>query len=421
MIRQIKKSSSLDAVTRRKALTTGGLAAAASAMAGAGTLLRVGRALADETELKIGWIKPLTGPLASSFEPLYIPGDIAFAEINNGGGILGRKLVKVEADDEGSPAKGTVMTRKLIEQGVKFILGPVGSSQAISSLEVSTPAKIIQAAYATADDVGQGKHYPYHYQFNFSSAAQVQCHVQYLVALGVKKAGILVEDSAAGSSSRDAMRKLMPANGIEIVSEQVFGIKTADMTPFLRKLRADGVQAIDSHISNNGDVTQYLIGLSRLHWQPISVGHTGLLFGGTPGAIPTDARYKDVYAATYRALTYTDTDKPPPRVEAFARQIISSNVPDALLGPAATSPFYDFLIALKAAAEKAKSLDTEAVKVALDSGAPIEGLFGPMTFSAERHSAYGSDVVAMAVVNSTDEPLSKETKGLFRRRGLAVS
>ena len=120
--------------------------------------------------------------------------------------------------------------------------------------------------------------------------------------------------------------------------------------------------------------------------------------GVTPGAIPNDARYKDVYAATYRALTYTDTDKPPPRVEAFARQIISSNVPDALLGPAATSPFYDFLIALQAAAEKAKSLDTEAVKAALDSGAPIDGLFGPMTFSAERHSAYGSEVVAMAAV-----------------------
>jgi branched-chain amino acid transport system substrate-binding protein len=408
-------------VTRRRLLAAGAGIGLAVPLGAGGMLLHPGRAAAQAADLKIGWIKPMTGPLASSFDPLYIDAEMALAEINAAGGILGRKLVKVEVDDEGSPAKGTAMTRNLIEQGVKFVVGPTGSSQAISSLEVSTPAKIIQAAYATADDVGNGDRYPYHYQFNFSSAAQVKRHVQYLVALGVKKVGILVEDSAAGSSSHDAMRKEIPAAECEIVSEQVFSIKTPDMTPFLRKLRSDGAEAIDSHISNNGDVTQYLIGLSRLKWQPISVGHTGLLFGGTPGAVPADARYKDVYAATFRALTYSDTEMPPKRVQDFASQIMSRNVPDALLAPAATSPFYDFLMALKVAADRQKSLEADAIKAAFDSGTPIAGLFGPVSFTASRHAAYGPDVIAMAVVNSMDDPIAKESRGLFRRRGTAVT
>ena len=50
---------------------------------------------------------------------------------------------------------------------------------------------------------------------------------------------------------------------------QTFPLRTSGMTPFLRKLRAKGADAIDCHISNNGDITQFPVGLSRLRWQPM--------------------------------------------------------------------------------------------------------------------------------------------------------
>ena len=212
------------------------------------------------------------------------------------------------------------------------------------------------------------------------------------------------------------MHRELKARGIQVVSEQIFPIKVADMTPYLRKLRSDGAQAIDAHVSNNVDVTQLLVGLSRVAWKPVVVGHTGLLFAGTPGAIPDSARYDEVYAATFRALTYSDKEQPPERVKAFCRKILANDVPETLLGPAATTPFYDFLYALKHAVEKAKSWDTEKIKAALDTSAGIDGLFGKMNFTPTRHSAYDSSVIAMAVTNSMHEPLSKEFRGLFRRR-----
>jgi len=136
----------------------------------------------------------------------------------------------------------------------------------------------------------------------------------------VKKVGLLVEDSAAGVSTHDAMRRELPAAGLQIVSDQTFPIRVPDMTPFLRKMRSDGAEAINCHVSNNLDITQLLVGLSRMNWKPVIAGHTGLLFAGTPGAIPDTARYNDVYAATFRALTYTDTEQPPERVKAFSRR-----------------------------------------------------------------------------------------------------
>ena len=382
-----------------------------------GILTRAGSvAQAADSDLRVGWVRPLTGPLASSFEPLYFAGDLAINEINAAGGILGRKLVKVEVDDEGSPAKQPIVMRQLLDQGVKFIVGPTGSSQAVSALEVTTPQKAIQCCIANADELGDGKRFPYHFQFNFRNAYQAKQHAIYLKKAGVKKAGILVEDSAAGASSRDAMQAQLTANGIQIVDVETFPLRTPDMSPFLRKLRSEGAEAIDCHVSNNGDITQFLVGLSRLNWKPVVVGHYGLLFAGAPGAVPDSARYKDVYTTMFRELTYTDSEKPPQNVQDFARKIMKATFAEAVFGQAITSPLYDFLYALKATAEKAKSLETDDIKKVFDSGFSVDGLFGPMSFTSENHTAYSPDLLTMAEVNSTEDAYSKEFKGLFRRR-----
>lgn len=404
---------------RRQVLAAGGrFAAAGVAQSGlAGMLLHSSEsAWAQAGELPIGVIKPLTGPLASSFVPLYMAADIAIDEINAAGGILGRKLVKVEIDDEGSPAKEPAAMRNLVERGIRIVMGPTGSSQAIASLEVATPAKVIQGCYATAEELGDGKRFPYHYQFNFHAAAQAKRYLDGFGALGIKQLGMLSEDSAAGESAKVAVNKDAPGRGFELVSQQVFPIKTTDMSPFLRKLRSDGAKGLIAFVSNNNDITQFLVGLSRLGWKPPIIGHTGLLFLGMPGAVPDNVRYNEIFACTFRSLTYTATESIPPRVQAFCDKVMKANVPEAMLGPAATSPYYDFLWAVKTAAERAKSVDPDALKKALDSHEG-EGLFGKTRLTATRHSAYDADVISLAVVNSTDEPMAKNSRGLYRRRG----
>lgn len=98
----------------------------------------------------------------------------------------------------------------------------------------------------------------------------------------------------------------------------------------------------------------------------------------------------------------------PGQVQAVARPFRFSD--------ARTAPFYDFLHLVKAAAEKAGSTDSDAIKAELD-GFDGEGFFGPIRFTPEVHQGYGPSALAMAVVNSTNEPISQESKGLYRRRG----
>ncbi|HSV78127.1 MAG TPA: ABC transporter substrate-binding protein [Ramlibacter sp.] len=388
--------------------------AAAAASAGIGWL----PARAADNEFRIGWIKPLTGQLASTFEGYYYAADIALEEINAAGGIMGRKLVKVELDDQASPAIEPLVMRKLADDGIQFVLGPVGSSQALAAFHVGQPKKMIQATYASADEVGDGTKYPYHYGFSSPGMAQVKRHAEYLAALKLAKIGVLTEDSAAGASIRDSIKQELAARKMEIVSDQVFPLRTNDMLPYLRKLRADGAVALDTHVSNLNDMTQLRIALKRLNWNPPIVGGAGLMLTGT---VPDGAMYKDIYAATYRSLTYTDKEQPPARVIEFAKKLLRKDISASVIGAAITSPFYDYLYALKKAVETTKSTDPDAIKRYLDSGVDLNGLFGRLTFSPSRHFGYEADAMAMAVVASEDEPLAKEYKGIFRRRAPAVA
>lgn len=109
-----------------------------------------GAALAAEDAFKIGWVRPTTGRLASSYAPLYIGGLIAIDEINAMGGVMGRKIARQEEDDEASPAHEPAVIKKLQESGIGCICGPTGSSQSLAALAITTPAKTITTMYAFA-------------------------------------------------------------------------------------------------------------------------------------------------------------------------------------------------------------------------------------------------------------------------------
>ena len=92
-------SSSDSGVSRRSVLAAGPALFGGSLLAGAHSVF----AQKGDT-IKIGSARAMTGLVASSFAPLYVSVKIAVEEINAAGGILGRPIEIIEADDESSPA-----------------------------------------------------------------------------------------------------------------------------------------------------------------------------------------------------------------------------------------------------------------------------------------------------------------------------
>ena len=152
--------------------------------------------------IKIGSARAMTGLVASSFAPLYVSVKIATEEINAAGGILGRPIEIIEADDESSPAKEPAVMRKLMDSGAQAMLGPVGTSHVLAAVTTTTASKMIHAGGAWAEEVADGVRFPYHYQFTFNTGHQGEAVARHIVEkLKLKKIGMLQENSGFGESA----------------------------------------------------------------------------------------------------------------------------------------------------------------------------------------------------------------------------
>jgi len=376
----------------------------------AGVTLRRAR---GEEVVRVGWIRPTTGRLASSFAPLYIGGLIAVDEINAGGGIMGRRIERVEQDDEASPAREPAIMRKLQDDGINIICGPTGSSQSLSALAVGRTQNIVQAVYANAAEVGDGEKYPTNFQFCFNTVQEANTVVHYLIdKLGVKKVGILQENTAFGEQATTATKAVLDKAGLKPTDVQVYPLTAPDLNPYIANLRKSGAEGIVMWTANTPQAAAVFNALSSQQWFPPICGHNGLLSASLLKLAP-EAALKNVYSIHFRNLSFTATENPGPLQQAFAKKL--QKYPEAEDGAAAiaAAPYYDFLHLLKKIIEIEKSFEPKVIRGVLNSTTGYAGLVGTYSFTPSRHTGLSSDALCMATILSLKDP---RAEWCFRER-----
>jgi len=101
--------------------------------------------------IRLGFISSLTGAQSPLGQPMLTGAQIAVDQINQAGGVRGRKLELVIRDDKARPADATVAARELAGNGVHLHLGIVSSSVAlalIAMLEQENTVLITCAAHS---------------------------------------------------------------------------------------------------------------------------------------------------------------------------------------------------------------------------------------------------------------------------------
>ncbi|MGC3975646.1 MAG: ABC transporter substrate-binding protein [Nitrospira sp.] len=362
---------------------------------------------------RLGWVRPTTGRLASSFAPLYVGGLIAIDEINAAGGILGREIVRDEQDDEASPAKEPVIVRKLAGSGIRYVCGPTGSSQSLAAIASTTPAKIINTTYGLAAALGDGRKYPYHYQMIFNSDQQAIAVVRHLVDdLKLRRIGMLQENTAYGEEIAASTRRELKQRGLEPVDVEVFPINAPDLAGYIGNLQKSGAEALCVWTSNIPNTGMAFNAMNALNWHPVIAGHTALFDETLLKLVPPEA-LKNVYGTSYRAFTWTGDQSPAARQQAFAAKLANYAEARPVLVNAAFSPHYDFLHLLAQVMNAEKTDDVDRIKAAMDSVKGYDGMLGKVSFSPENHCAIGADEMVMASVASGLDP---RAQGVFRAR-----
>jgi ABC-type branched-subunit amino acid transport system substrate-binding protein len=384
-----------------------------AAALGASGLMRPAFA-ADDT-FKVGWVRPTTGRLASSYAPLYIGGLIAIDEINAAGGVMGRKIVRQEEDDEASPAREPAVIKKLQESGIQYVCGPTGSSQSLAALAVTTPAKTITTMYAIASEAGDGTRYPWHYQCTFNSDLQAEMASRYLVeTLKLKKIGILQENTAYGEQVVAACHTVLKKLGVTPVGVEVFPITAPDLNGYVGNLRKAGADGV---LYWTGSTPITAKGFNSMHAQkyyPAIAGHSALFADSLLELVPAEA-LRNAAGTYYKTLTWTDSEEIGARQMEFAKKANAFPETKEAGVNVAGSPFYDFLYLLKAAIESEKSFDPEKVKRAMDATRNYKGLLGDLNFTASNHAAISMEDMTMATLLSGRDP---KAVAVFRKRAI---
>jgi ABC-type branched-subunit amino acid transport system substrate-binding protein len=117
---------------------------------------------ATDTEIKIGDIKPYSGP-ASAYGTIGKAIAAYFDKINAEGGINGRKIKFISLDDGYNPAKAVEQARKLVEEDeVLFIFNSLGTPSNSAIQKYMNQKKVPQLFVATgATKWGNPKEFPW--------------------------------------------------------------------------------------------------------------------------------------------------------------------------------------------------------------------------------------------------------------------
>src|SRR6266704_812091 len=112
----------------------------AASMAACGALLIAacggGTSGGSTAPIKVGITGPFTGPYADPGIAIRNAGELAIDDINKAGGINGRKLEAVPADDACDAQQGTQAAEKLLTQGIVAIVGGYCSGASIPESDI---------------------------------------------------------------------------------------------------------------------------------------------------------------------------------------------------------------------------------------------------------------------------------------------
>jgi branched-chain amino acid transport system substrate-binding protein len=104
--------------------------------------------------VRIAVMGPMSGEEASTGLDMLRGARLAAARLNDGGGVLGRRVVLVPGDDRADPATGAKVAQRLLRSRVSAVVGPFNSSVGLRALPLYRDAglPIVRLTSATATE-----------------------------------------------------------------------------------------------------------------------------------------------------------------------------------------------------------------------------------------------------------------------------
>mgnify|MGYP000851229629 FL=1 len=341
-----------------------------------------------EDGIKIGINYELSGKVATYGQSSVEGIELAIEEINEAGGINGKKIIPVKYDTKSEPAEATTLATRLITQDkVVMILGPATSGSFKAQIPVAEKNRIPVISGSTTDDsvtVDASGVKEYAFRICFTDSYQGTAMASYaLNKLSAKKAAIIMDSSSDyGKGLAKNFREKFEAGGGTIVAEEAYVAGDTDFNGILTKIKGQDFDVI--FIPGYYDEAGLIIKQAR------NLGIDVPILGADGFDSPKLLELAGAAALNnvYYSNHYSSLDEDP-KVAKFIENFKAkyNKEPDAFnaLG-------YDLAKFAADAISRAGSLDGESIKKAIEETENFDGVTG--TFSIdENHNPVKSVVV----------------------------
>lgn len=329
-------------------------------------------------EILIGEFGSLTGPNAtfgiSSTNGL----KLAVEELNNSGGLLGKKVKLITYDDQGKPSEAQTVVQRLIKNdNVVAVIGEVASSNSKAGAPICQTNKIpmISPASTNPEVTAIGD---YIFRVCFIDPFQATVVSKFILnTLKLKKVALLKDVKNAYSTGlADFFEKEFKNMGGEIVEIQSFSAGDKDFKAQLTSIKAKNPEAIF--------IPAYYTDVNLISIQAREIGLTCPLIGsdGWESEKLTEGKAKDALEGCYFS-THVSTENPDPKIQEFITKYKAkyNSMPDAMSFLA-----YDAGLILFEAMKKAGTTDPEKVKNELAKIKDFSGVTGKISINEQRNA-----------------------------------
>ncbi|WP_461210427.1 ABC transporter substrate-binding protein [Desulfocurvus sp. DL9XJH121] len=213
-------------------------------------LLAAAPALAET--IKIGAVLSVTGPASFLGEPEKETLLMLQDKINAAGGVLGKQIEVIVYDDETDVNKCVLAADKLIKKDrVAAVVGPSVSGNTLAIMNKFPRAHIPLVSCSASEKIIKPVN-PWVFKTPQSDRQAVAAILKHAKAAGYSKIAALTVSNGYGQSGRAVLGELVPAAGMELVADEVYGPKDTDMTAQLTKIKGLGPDAIVCWGTNPG-------------------------------------------------------------------------------------------------------------------------------------------------------------------------
>ncbi len=196
---------------------------------------------ANAEELRIGFLAPVTGPLAQLGKDMTDGFQLYLEQVKSDLG--GAKVNFIREDTQGKPALAVLKAEKLInEDKVHLLVGGTLASIGYALAPVSTREKIVYIpSIPSGDDLTQRKlnEFPYMIRTGWTSSQPTHPLGQWACEQGYKKIATVAADYAFGYESVGGFQRAFEDCGGKVIQKIWPPLNTKDFGPYIPTLKAD--------------------------------------------------------------------------------------------------------------------------------------------------------------------------------------